>query len=202
VQAQAKQSGSFAPRHFVRVVQHANADFHSPLHQDAQELLSFLLNRLSETIKALDADAAERVSTSTSASASASPDATSDAAPCDAGDGARGDSAADGATAPAAAQGAGARTANASSRASTRRSKHDVSERPTLIEDVFVGRTVTNTMCMNCEKVGRKQEDFKELKVEMEKPDTTLERCMLATRRASAAALEHCKTELAALAVA
>ena len=45
-----------------------------------------------------------------------------------------------------------------------------------------MGYTYTNTLCMNCEKVSRKKEDFKEFKVEMDKGDTTLERCMLASR--------------------
>ena len=209
--SQTKRSGSIAPRQFVRTVQHANVDFHSPMHQDAQELLSFLLNRVSENMRDLDEELGTPTSqpaTPSAGSPTSNGAASNDAAAPDNGRtadssaaaaGAASHSQTNGATAgredcphPSAAPPAAAAAAAAVGASGIRSHSPQRREgaRTTLIESVFVGHTVTNTMCMNCEKVSRKKEDFKELKVEMDNADTTLERCMLASRCAPASLLQ------------
>ena len=162
--AQPKQSGSIAPRHLVQVVQRSNPDFRSPAHQDAQEFLSFLLNHLSETITSLDAQV-KTATSPTSHSAASRPNS--------------------GSLTP--------RTPSPVQSARVRSAKSNGSKpRPTLIEDVFVGRTVTNTRCMNCEKVSRTLQDFKEFPLSVKAPDVTLEKCMLTTRcRSQRSVPEH-----------
>ena len=199
IEGQKKRSGALAPRNFVRVVQHANSDFQSYMHQDAQELLSFVLNRISDSIKDLDKELEERSSPSTSRSAGGTSGAarstppSAHAADADAvlprpagNDVSRtdaqsfgmttvvqGDDDTNGEDDAVSDSGGGSGSAGAMG---AREEARDA--RKTLVEDLFVGETTTNTLCMMCEKVSRKKEEFMELKIEVEKPDTTLERCM------------------------
>lgn len=56
-------------------------------------------------------------------------------------------------------------------------------EPKTFVHDIFCGRRVTHTRCMNCETQSQREETFMELTLNLE-PDTTLEQCMLASRYA------------------
>lgn len=159
IKGKPKKSGCIAPKHLVRVIQQTKPEFHSPMHQDAQELLSFLLNHVCESMRAISARLA------------------ADRAGSDSGD----------------SSGGGARPSHAraasSSAASTpttsKGSKAGEGEATTLVDDIFVGKTVTNTLCVSCESLSRKEEDFKEFQIEIRQPDTTLERCVQASRCAA-----------------
>lgn len=52
----------------------------------------------------------------------------------------------------------------------------------TFIHELFCGRTVSQTRCMNCEGCSKREEQVMELTLEIDRPDTTLKRCLLAYR--------------------
>jgi hypothetical protein len=66
------------------------------------------------------------------------------------------------------------------------------SEQRTFVHDIFCGKTVTHTRCMNCEAQSQREENFMELTLDVEQQDTTLEQCMLAFRCATATSTVPC----------
>jgi ubiquitin C-terminal hydrolase len=168
--AQPKKSCCIAPRKLVRVIQQTKPEFHSPMHQDAQELLSFLLNHVSESMRSLNAQIeADRLQRRLQA-AGVGPSASN-------GGGGEG-----GGAGLVASGSSNFSAGSGSSKRSSRTAKSSVADAPTLIDEIFVGRTVTNTLCVLCENLSRKMEDFKEFQIEIQQPDTTLERCMGVSR--------------------
>lgn len=67
-----------------------------------------------------------------------------------------------------------------SSESSSEQSSQSSAVGSTFIHHTFCGKTVTHTRCMNCEKESDREENFMELTLEIERPDTTLSRCLLA----------------------
>ena len=52
----------------------------------------------------------------------------------------------------------------------------------TFVHQLFCGKTVSQTRCMNCENSTKMEQSFMELTLEIEHRDTTLERCLTAFR--------------------
>jgi hypothetical protein len=65
---------------------------------------------------------------------------------------------------------------------SVRREESTAAEQKSFVHDIFCGKTVTHTRCMNCEAQSKREENFMELTLDVEQQDTTLEQCMLAFR--------------------
>jgi ubiquitin C-terminal hydrolase len=159
VLAQPKKCGYMSPRKLVRVIQQTKPEFHSPMHQDAQELLSFLLNHICESMRSLSAQIEQDRVCRQSATAG-------DTTNSNGGVG----------------NGLGSSTGLSCSKRSSQTSKSSITDAPTLIDEIFVGKTVTNTLCVSCENLSRKQEVFKEFQVEIHQTDTTLGCCMGSSR--------------------
>lgn len=56
------------------------------------------------------------------------------------------------------------------------------SEGSTFIHELFCGKTVSQTRCMNCENCSQREEQVMEFTLEIDRPDTTLLRCLCAYR--------------------
>lgn len=175
ISRQTKQVGSTSPHQFISSVRLADRRFRNTAHHDAQEFLNFLLHNLDETVqkvnKQRDAsgeasvhsdDASLRHERTTESNGGPQASDTSPPATC----------------ASHAPAGATSRTNGTSSSSSK-----TTPERKTFVHDIFCGRRVTHTRCMNCETQSQREETFMELTLNLE-PDTTLEQCMLASRYA------------------
>lgn len=174
ISRQSKQVGSIAPHQFIVSVRTADRRFRNTAHHDAQEFLNFLLHNLDETVQKVnkqrdasgeasvhsDGDASLRHERTTESNGGAH---TSDTSPPET-------------SASQAVAGATSRTNGTSS--SSAKAKP---EPKTFVHDIFCGRSVTHTRCMNCETQSQKEETFMELTLNLQ-PDTTLEQCMLASR--------------------
>lgn len=151
--------------------------FRNTAHQDAQEFLNFTLDTLVEVVQKIQQRR------------------TQDNAPCQSEPVHRNGLAADegaverdmqGATAPVLGGrdytgDSPARPAQGDSGGSIRKEQAPA-EQKSFVHDIFCGKTVTHTRCMNCEAQSKREENFMELTLDVEQQDTTLEQCMLAFR--------------------
>ena len=151
--------------------------FRNTAHQDAQEFLNFTLDSLVEVVQKIQQRR------------------TQENAPCQSepmqrnglvGEGSAGREM-HGATAPVSGSRPSAVVSPSGhkpgvSGGSIRREQPAPVEHTSFVHDIFCGKTVTHTRCMNCEAQSKREENFMELTLDVDQQDTTLEQCMLAFR--------------------
>lgn len=174
ISRQTKQVGSTSPHQFISSVRLADRRFRNTAHHDAQEFLNFLLHNLDETVQKVNKqrDASGEASVHSDGDASLRHDRTTESN----GEPQASDTSPPATSASQAAAGNTSRTNGTSSPSAKTKP-----ERKTFVHDIFCGRRVTHTRCMNCETQSQREETFMELTLNLE-PDTTLEQCMLASR--------------------
>ncbi|PRW20845.1 Ubiquitin carboxyl-terminal hydrolase 3 isoform B [Chlorella sorokiniana] len=173
VSGQKRKCGYISPRRFVGRVKSDNALFSSYMHQDAHEFLNWLLNEISEVLEKEEraAQAAKRRSSregsrssSRSSSRAASPtkQARSTTKAAAGGGGGGGGSSGGG--------GMHARSPSLQmlSQAAAKAAAHHNRPVRTWVHDLFQGKLVNETRCLQCETVTSREEDFYDLSLEID----------------------------------
>eukprot|EP00892_Ulva_mutabilis_P004462 jgi/Ulvmu1/2388/UM130_0021.1 len=173
ISSQPKQVGSISPSPFITSVRQADRRFRNTAHHDAQEFLNFLLHNLDETV--------QKVNKQRAASGEASVHSEGDSLRYEATAEASRDEQDATASPPETAAFNGGAGSSSTTHGTSASSKTTV-EPKTFVHDIFCGRRVTHTRCMNCETQSQREETFMELTLNLE-PDTTLEQCMLASSK-------------------
>ena len=164
ISTQKKRVGVIPPRRFMQRLRADNQVFNSFMHQDAHELLNYLLNEVADILEKRNKQAAEP-----SVEDAADPNA--DAAGACAASTA---SIADVGSTPnrsAAKRG----TAGGSSSSSSASSEYACK---TWIHSIFEGLLVNETRCLSCDKVTSRDESFLDLSLEI-KPNSTVDDCLI-----------------------
>lgn len=163
VSGQKKKCGFVSPRPFVSRVKSENALFSSYMHQDAHEFLNWLLNDIAEVL-----EKEERAAQTAARRASREPSRASSS---------RGSSRAGSPTkqmrspTKAAAQAAAcARSPSLQLLSAAAAKAAAVRNRPvrTWVHDLFQGKLVNETRCLQCETVSSREEDFYDLSLEID----------------------------------
>lgn len=172
---QEKRQGQVSPSRFIQTVRQRDRRFRNTAHQDAQEFLNFTLDALVEVIQKFQQRRAQSNAACQSESMghrngvqdsvrrdlqSATTPVTGYSARCS-----------ESGTAHGQGDSAGSIRVQATP-----------AEQRSFVHDIFCGKTVTHTRCMNCEAQSKREENFMELTLDIEQQDTTLEQCMLAFR--------------------
>jgi ubiquitin carboxyl-terminal hydrolase 12/46 len=160
ISTQKKRVGVIPPRRFMQRLRADNQVFNSFMHQDAHELLNYLLNEVADILEKRNKQAAEP--------------AVEDAA----------DPNADAAGACAASTASIAGVGSTPNRSAAKRgiaggSSSSSSEYAckTWIHSIFEGLLVNETRCLSCDKVTSRDESFLDLSLEI-KPNSTVADCL------------------------
>lgn len=159
ISTQKRRCGVYAPRRFIEKLRGVNEIFNNQMHQDAHELLNYLLNEMAEILEKRNKRAAEQVAGGKGCSGSGDRPtgdvATGDEAGSVEGD--KGGSAAD--DVPGVAEAA------------------DKAQSKTWIHSIFEGLLTNETRCLACDSVTSRDESFLDLSLEIEQ-NSSVSACM------------------------
>ncbi|KAI3437589.1 hypothetical protein D9Q98_000042 [Chlorella vulgaris] len=158
VNGQKRKCGYVSPRRFVSRVKAENALFSSYMHQDAHEFLNWLLNDISEALEKEGRSAARRVSRDCSRSSSRA--SSRGASPTKARSPTK--------AATGAAMNARSPSLQLLSQAATKAAAARNRPVRTWVHDLFQGKLVNETRCLQCETVTSREEDFYDLSLEID----------------------------------
>jgi len=167
ISTQRKRCGVHPPRRFVAKLRAENEVFNNQMHQDAHELLNYLLNEMAEILEKRNKAAAKAKAGSADASgAGAQDDADGD------GDGGRSSPAAGSENGGASADG---EVSSSGAGGSGSSSKPYIPK--TWIHNIFEGLLTNETRCLACDSVTSRDESFLDLSLEIEQ-NSSVSACM------------------------
>lgn len=154
-----KKTGVIAPKKFVQRVKKDNELFRSYMHQDAHEFLNYLLNQCGEILEK-QAKATGNAASSSKAQISSN-----------------------GKTKPTKNDNSGGQNSSANPNGHQSLQDHASTQQPfkTFVHDIFEGKLVNETRCLQCENVTSREEIFMDLSLEIEQ-NSSLTSCLRAFR--------------------
>ncbi|WIA11872.1 hypothetical protein OEZ85_011958 [Tetradesmus obliquus] len=174
IQASKKKTGVIPPKKFVARLKRDNELFRSYMHQDAHEFLNYLLNQMAELLEAQDKAAGGQQqqqhhhssSNGSSSSGSGRVQQQQPSSPF--------------ASAAADGFGSGSKQGGGSIQQPPRQQQQQQQQqqkRPTWVHDIFQGRLVSETRCLQCETLTRREEVFMDLSLEIDH-NTSITSCL------------------------